>query len=630
MEYDWQENMPTFTIPDSLKTEPKIFFKKHQIVEFGFEDEKFTQIEVLHKIFWVNSDEAIDRNNKVYLPIGKGTDLVSTKARVLNPDGNETLLNEDDVIELKDEDDNISYYYALKGIEIGSFIEFFYVVKTAPSYNGSRRGAQETAPIFNFQFELISPSHLIFETKSYNGYGDLDEDTFDEDHNHLSKTMEYVAKFEEEDQAYNFPNRMAVMYKLEENTVSGSTNMVNYKSVGKNMISAYTVGTKTDMKTFSKMMKEIEMDNVKTDEEKIVAWEKYFKGHFALFQANSADLTDLSFIYKNKVSNSPGFMKFMALACEKNDIDYRFVITCSRKLIDFDTKFQAYNFLQKYLMYFPKLDKYMDMEGKFSTLGYPGIDFQDNNGVFFKKIVVGDIISSTAKIKWISAPDAFASISDMNMKVKVADDFSTLEFDLKTTATGYNVSGTQPYFGLMTPESEKDLTEQLIKWVDEDMDLHEVKADNTGLDAYGKEPLIITGTFGIDKYIVSVKDKYLIKLGLFIGPQAEMYQDGKQRKFPVDMGFRKSYHRVFSFEIPEGYNLTNMESINMSVEAKEEDGTVYADFISTYVLDGNMLTVTCDERYHKIHYPIAQYEDYRRVINAAADFNKIVVYLEEK
>ena len=162
------------------------------------------------------------------------------------------------------------------------------------------------------------------------------------------------------------------------------------------------------------------------------------------------------------------------------------------------------------------------------------------------------------------------------------------------------------------------------------MDLHEVKADNTGYENYGEKPLIITGTFAIDKYIVSVKDKYLIKLGLFIGPQAEMYQDGEARKFPVDMGFRKSYHRVFSFEVPEGYTVTNLETINMKVEAKEKDGTVYADFISSYSLDGNVLTVICDERYHKIHFPVSQYEDYRRVINAAADFNKIVVYLEEK
>jgi hypothetical protein len=272
----------------------------------------------------------------------------------------------------------------------------------------------------------------------------------------------------------------------------------------------------------------------------------------------------------------------------------------------------------------------MDMEEKFSKLGLVDYDYSDNYGVFFKKLMVGDVVSASSKIEWIEAPKANKSISDMDMHIKVSDDFSTLEFALTTTATGFNVSGIQPYFGLLTPDKETELKEQLVKWVDEDMDLEEGTATNTGYADYGIKPLIISGKFTIDNYIVSVKDKYLIKLGLFIGPQAEMYQDGNARTLPVDMGFRKSYHRVLKFEIPEGYSVSNLETINMTVEAKEEDGTVYADFISSYSLEGNIVTVTCDERYHKIHFPVAQYEDYRKVINAAADFNKIVIYLNEK
>ena len=629
MDYDWDPAMPTFTIPDSLAEEPQIFFKKHQIIEYGFEEKNFVQIQVLHEIFWVNSDEAIDKNNKVYVPMGKGTEVVSTKARVINPDGNTTELNEDDVKELTDEDDNVAYYYALKGIEIGSFIEYFYVIKTAPSYNGSRRIAQEMAPVFNYQFDLISPNHLIFATKSYNGFGDLDEDSFEEEHNVLTKSFDYIPKFVKEDQAYTNPNKMAVIFKLDENTASGDANFVNYKDVANNFINGYTVATKDDLKPFKKMMKAAAIDPSLTKEQKIRGLETYFKTNFSIYQAGSADLLNLGFVYKNKVSNSQGFMKFMALACDEFEITYRLVLTCNRKSQAFDKKFQSYNFLQKYLMYFPQVDKYMDMEEKFSALGLVDYNFLDNNGVFFKKVAIGDVISSTSKIKWLEAPNAEASHSDMDMTIKVADDFSTLEFDLTTSGTGYNVSPVQPYFGLLDQDKEKEITESLIKWVDEDMELIEVSAENTGYVHLGVDPLLITGKFTIEKYIVSVKDKYLIKLGLFIGPQAEMYQEGEARTLPVDMGFRKNYHRVLKFEVPEGYKVTNLETITMKVEAKEEDGTVYADFISTYVLEGNTLTVTCDERYHKIHFPVAQYEDYRKVINAAADFNKIVVYLEE-
>ncbi|MGB0806663.1 MAG: DUF3857 domain-containing protein [Salibacteraceae bacterium] len=630
MDYDWEKTLIVPTIPDSLKEEVQIYFKKYQKVEFGFKDEQFSQIEVTHELFWVNSDEAIDRNNKVYVPMGKGTEVLLTRARVINPDGKITELNEDDVKELTDENENTAYYYALKGIELGSFVEYFYVIQTAPRYNGTRKVAQEMAPILDYQFDLISPTHLIFATKSYHGFGELQEDTSNTDYNHLTKHINYIPKFEKEDQAYNIPNRMAVIYKLDKNTANNTSNLVSYKSVGNNLITGFSVGSKTDLKALKSMLKEANIDETKSEKDILRDLEYYYKTNFSIFQANADELGDLAWILKNKASNSPGFMKFMALCSEKYGIDYRFVITANRQAYAFDPKFEAYTFLRKYLMYFPKLDLYMDMESKFGRLGIVNQNFQDNYGVFFKKVTVGEVVSSVSKIKWIEGTDAETSHSDMDMTVKVPDDFSTLNFTLTTSATGHNVAEIQPYFGLMTPENEKKIKEQLIKWVDEDMDLHEVKAENTGYQVYGEKPLLMTGDFSIDKYIVSVRDKYLIKLGLFIGPQAEMYQDAKARKFPVDMGFRKNYHRVIKFEIPEGYKATNLESINMEVLAKEEDGTVYADFISSYALNGNILTVTCDERYHKIHYPVEQYEDYRNVINAAADFNKIVIYLEEK
>ncbi len=627
--YDWDLKMETPVIPDSLKNEPQIYFKKYQKVEFAFVDKKFIQMEVLHELFWVNSDEAIDRNNKVYIPMGKGIDVLSTKARVINPDGKITQLDEEDVKELRDENENTAYYFALKGIEIGSYIEYFYVIKKSASYTGSRKVAQELAPVFDYQFDLISPQHLIFATKSYNGFGELEEDTFDEEYNHVLKRVKYIPKFEKEDQAYNFPNRMAIMYKLEENTGSGAHHIISYESIGKNLIKSYTVSTKADAKGMKSMMKSAAIDETQSDLKKLQDLEYYFKTHFSIYQSNTPDLADLSFVLKNKVSSSQGFLKFMALACRQFNIEYRFVITASRKSMAFDRDFEAYNFLQQYLMYFPREEVYMNMEDKLERIGFVNPDFQDNYGVFFKKIEVGDIVSATYKIKWIEAPGAHESMSEMDMKIKVADDFSYLEFDLINSTSGFNSYNVQPYFGLITPEKEEELKEDLIKWVDPDMDLHEVSADNTGYANVGIKPLVIKGTFSVDKYIVPVKDKYLIKLGLFIGPQAEMYQDGKARTLPVDMGFRKNYHRVLKFEIPKGYKATNLEAISMNVLAQEEDGTVYADFISIYSLEGNILTVTCDERYHKIHYPVAQYEDYRNVINAAADFNKIVIYLEE-
>ena len=139
------------------------------------------------------------------------------------------------------------------------------------------------------------------------------------------------------------------------------------------------------------------------------------------------------------------------------------------------------------------------------------------------------------------------------------------------------------------------------------------------------EPFLLNSTFTADEFVSQAREKYLIKIGLLIGPQEEMYQESK-RRLPVDSDFRKVYHREINFEIPEGYKVSNLDAIEINNEASNENG-VYASFISSYTIDGNTLRIICDERYDKIHYDVDEYEDFRTIINSAADFNKIVLFL---
>jgi hypothetical protein len=58
-----------------------------------------------------------------------------------------------------------------------------------------------------------------------------------------------------------------------------------------------------------------------------------------------------------------------------------------------------------------------------------------------------------------------------------------------------------------------------------------------------------------------------------------------------------------------------------------KDGKELFFFKSSYQLKGNILTVTANEYYKENIIEVAMYEEYRTVINSAADFNKIVLLL---
>ena len=70
-------------------------------------------------------------------------------------------------------------------------------------------------------------------------------------------------------------------------------------------------------------------------------------------------------------------------------------------------------------------------------------------------------------------------------------------------------------------------------------------------------------------------------------------------------------------------------ALNMNVEYKK-DNVVTMGFVSTYKIENNVLKVHILETYHELKYPLDEFETFKKVINASADFNKIVLLLEKK
>jgi hypothetical protein len=52
-----------------------------------------------------------------------------------------------------------------------------------------------------------------------------------------------------------------------------------------------------------------------------------------------------------------------------------------------------------------------------------------------------------------------------------------------------------------------------------------------------------------------------------------------------------------------------------------------AGFSSTYKKEGNNIIVENSEYYNVVKYPLEYFDTYKSIINAAADFNKLVLVL---
>jgi hypothetical protein len=97
----------------------------------------------------------------------------------------------------------------------------------------------------------------------------------------------------------------------------------------------------------------------------------------------------------------------------------------------------------------------------------------------------------------------------------------------------------------------------------------------------------------------------------------------------MEIDYPHVLERHIRFTIPEGYSVKNLEDIKIS-HVVTDKGAPTVGFTSTYEVVGNLVKIHIMEEYRKTSYPLSQFEEFKKVINAAADFNKVVLVLEKK
>ena len=102
-----------------------------------------------------------------------------------------------------------------------------------------------------------------------------------------------------------------------------------------------------------------------------------------------------------------------------------------------------------------------------------------------------------------------------------------------------------------------------------------------------------------------------------------MYSDN-ERVNPIEIRYPNFYEYSINIKIPRGYKVEDANRININ-KKYVSNGNITAKFHSTYTINKNLLTITIEEFYKSLKYSKAKYQDFREVINAAADFNKLEI-----
>lgn len=627
MDYNFDDSIQE--VPTEFANENEVYLQKNlKTAIFITDKNEVYQYALIHEKLQINSSEAIERNNRVYIPLRSEEGLVVNKLRVILKNGNVILFNEKDILEEVDEERDLTYkYYAINGLEVGCIIEKIFVLKQQADLRGNTIQMQSEIPILKGSFELFHPSFLGFKYKSYNG---LPEAVLKENAsgsmNSIAVEVQNLKGLSNIERNANWQKHLqSFKYKLYENYDNNNKNLNNYKefatSIYDNLHEPLHKKTEKAILAYAKNVpvKALQL-------EQIQEIEKYLKSNIQFNQYFNTN-TKLEDVFKTKQANQFEIIKIYLTFFEKFGIKTEMVFTSNRFELTFDPAFESIENLRTVLFYFPEMKVFMEPTAfEFRT---PLFDsgFGGNYGLFIKEKEFGGVKMGVGILEIIEIPN---EITHDYMNINI--DFSTSLEDPKITTQinfgGYAASNFQPLKDFMPTDDYQKILKQIAENYTGGGEINKITTENDGIDLVGKKPFALNIEFSGENFTQKAGSNVLFKIGETIGRQMEFYQE-EERALPVEIDYPHYYTRTITVKVPQGLKIQSIDDLKINY-VTEIDGEKVAGFKSDATLENNTLVISNQEYYKVLHYPLEHYEAYKKVINAAADFNKTVIVLEKQ
>jgi hypothetical protein len=623
LQLDFQDNPKLHALTDSQKKFAAVYILKEKQISFQFVKNDVVMITTNHFIVKVNDDKGIETFNTFSFALN-GNEYTRMKARSIQPNGSVKDLPNDKIKEQTLEDGRKVKLIAIEGLEKGSEVEIITAEKSKMREFGSAE-FQTVFPIVKANFYLESPESFIFETKGYNGFPTA-KDTSINGVIYHNATLSDIEALESEEYSYYGCAQKRIDFRISYVKSKPTIRINTWEELVKNLYARYYTFTDKENKAIGKFLNKNGINSDLSEEEKIVKIEDLLKTKIILKdEVGDEDLSDMITMLDNNITDKFGLMRLICGSYKLMEVGYELGISGKKSESEIDPAFENWNMLDEYLIYFPAKKKFISPASPY--LRYPIYDDNaaSNNGIFCKILSVGGATSAKAQIRKIPPLPFEANANDIDATISFVGPTLLPELDVTTSLKGISANGLREVFLMVPEDKKKEIVKSIAQNVSTLDDIKDFTISNVEMNNYtlGK-PLLVRTKFQAKEMNGKAGNKYLFKLGLVIGIQNEMYKSEKKRVMPIEIGYPHSFNRKIVINIPEGYLVKNPESI---VIKKEQ--TAYG-FISGYEMKGNQLIVTIYEYYKETYLPATEIEKYREVINASADFNKVVLVLEKK
>ena len=623
--FTWEKQPVVYKPSDTEKQSELMLVKEAMILETAYDkDGQAVIYETYHRIYHVNTSKGIEKINKVYIPTHNVNEEINLKARCITPDNKIIPFNTDNIKHVDNLDNEGPYtIFSIDGVDVGCDVEYYYTNKHV-FYPYSYFKIQNNFFIKKYEVSIISPKNLVYETKSYNGLADFTKETADTTKNVLRLVSENMPEVPEEKYSAPSANKLSFSLQIAYNTDKSNAKFYTWETIAKDYYNNLFVIEKGEQKAVDKFLDKNKINKLTDPEEKMYALENILKLKYSI--SSSVSSLPLSKALEEKALSEGDALRIFIAAARNFQMPIELVLTTDRITQKFDGKNPSYSFLKDILFYFPSLNKYTSPLEISSRIDFPNPNNTANEGLFIKEVMIGDIGAPSSKIKTIPSNDYLKSYHNLIVKASINPSTLIAKLETEQSLMGYSAYYIQPVYDLLNEEQKKEVNKSYYT-IDKPDLTKNVVVTNTDKDVILKKPLQVSYTQELPDVIESAGEKFIFKVGELIGTQSELYQD-KKRVSDGDIYFTHYLKRVLEITIPEGYKITNADELKIDKKCMI-DGKQTAQFLSEYKIDGTKINITVYEDYRVTKYPLANFDEFKNVINAAADFNKKTLVFEK-
>ncbi|MEZ4923221.1 MAG: DUF3857 domain-containing protein [Crocinitomicaceae bacterium] len=586
-----------------------------------------------HRITQVNTQSGLDDHNKIVVYIPSGGKVDEIRARSISPDGNVIELNQDNIKEMENYGSGELHLFAVEGAAIGSQIEYSYTL-IYPYTIGMER--------FSKEYKTLHASLIIDYTGFKAGESDWKVKGYNADFKRTNgngsiffETFDLIPL---EDELYSTPdaNQAFIEYHFNnsESTLT-STAAGNYKRFYLYMeqqliFKAVELGQATS--EISKYKIKVPGD----EEQTLMNLNAHIKQNFFYTESGSAR-DDIGQVFMTNKANELGFIKLYAILLEKLEIDYQILYTCSKYDRYFDTTAFSFYTLEDYLFYFPTVEKYLDPLEKSAHFGIIPYGYLGNNSFVIhdsKRKRTMNINNVPVWFHNIQSQPYDQNTRNFDISVDIAVDNRESVYHIAGTGTGqFAYRYNDDVFYTETKQEEEEAMIDLIDWFypsEEVLSCRMVDQNKWG-DIAECEDYMCKRSFNAEirsgSFFETVGDKLILRVGSLIGPQDE-FNVNHPRVQDIVTTYKKSYNYDIIINIPTRYKYIGQQNADINSNF-EIEGKSIAQFKSQIKVEGNVIRISIQEFYDQLLVKKDHFEDFRKVINAAAQFNSAVVLLQK-